>query len=189
MNTAMLHNVDFASGQIEGAQQSVRRLSDLAGVFTDDAAYQQALANGDQVVYYVYVLYPEPGQGDLAFGSTILMPGQVGSEFFMTKGHRHVRDAACEVYVGLTGEGCLVVRQGDAEPQILPIKPGVAAYSPPGAVHRLVNTGTEPFITFAVWAADSGQDYEAARGRFPLLVSAAEGPSMRPVAAGAVQPR
>ena len=186
MNTELLHNVDFATGQIEGAQQSVRRLSDLAGVFANDAAYQEALANGDQVVYYVYVLYPAPGQGDLADGSTVWLPGQVGDEFFMTKGHRHVRDAACEVYVGLAGEGCLIVRQGDDEPRMLPIKPGVAAYSPPGAVHRLVNTGAEPFITFAVWAADSGQDYEAAKGRFPLLVGAADGPSMLPVGAGAL---
>jgi glucose-6-phosphate isomerase len=189
MQVPLLHDIDFRSGQITGAQRSVRRLSDLTGVFVDEAAYQAALAKEDAVVYYVYVVYPEPGEGDLAYGTTVLMPGQVGDEYYMTRGHRHVSATACEVYLGLAGTGCLVVRQSDDTKKTLalPVSAGVVAYSPPGAAHRLVNTGNEPFITVAVWAADAGQDYDSVKGLIPALAKSGDGLELRLPGNGALE--
>jgi len=179
MQVPLLHAIDFTSGRIAGAQPSVRRLTDLASTFEDHAAYEAALAKEDSVVYYVHVVHPEPGEGDLAYGTTVLMPGKIGDEYYMTRGHRHISSTACEVYLGLTGTGALIIRAEDGEAQVLPIKPGVAAYSPPGAAHRLVNTGAEPFITFAVWAAAAGQDYDSVWGLIPTLAETDQGQELR----------
>ena len=52
----------------------------------------------------------------LRFGTTVIYPGKVGEEFFMTKGHFHAQERTPEVYFCLRGHGCFVMetREGEA---------------------------------------------------------------------------
>ncbi|HEX9028365.1 MAG TPA: glucose-6-phosphate isomerase family protein, partial [Anaerolineales bacterium] len=66
-----------------------RRLADLKGQFLDQAAYQQLFAEGNRLIYEVYEIKRPQVAGELLMGISIVHPGKVGHEFFMTKGHFH----------------------------------------------------------------------------------------------------
>ena len=64
-----------------------RRLSALRGQFADQDAYARLLAQGDALIYEVYEIQRPEFQGELIMGVSIVHPGKVGREFYMTKGH------------------------------------------------------------------------------------------------------
>ncbi len=69
-----------SNGLIEGKQPSERRLSQLQDVFADPMAYQNALVQGDRLVYYVTAVEPAEGEGQLHYGLGVVLPGRVGDE-------------------------------------------------------------------------------------------------------------
>ncbi|MBE0698154.1 MAG: glucose-6-phosphate isomerase, partial [Anaerolineaceae bacterium] len=66
-----------------------RRLSSLKGQFIDNAAYAEMLAREDSLIYEVYEIKRPQVAGEVLTGISIVHPGKVGNEFFMTKGHFH----------------------------------------------------------------------------------------------------
>src|SRR5256885_2252021 len=68
----------------------VKRLSELKGIYQDQAAFARAVADGDDPVAYEVIDYRHK-ESDLSFGTTIMSPGKVGGEYFMTRGHYHER--------------------------------------------------------------------------------------------------
>ena len=155
--------VDFnlISGLSSTAVSTKRMLSDMRGMFCDDDAYEKALAEGDRLVYEFYELGCPEESGQLAFGTSITYPGTVGNEYYMTKGHYHVVRNTAEVYYTLSGEGVLVTENEDGQCILLPMAPGTASYVAPGFAHRMVNTGSQPLVSFYVFRADAGHDYAA----------------------------
>jgi glucose-6-phosphate isomerase, archaeal len=160
----------------------VRRLSEMAGAFEDAAAVSRILASGEDPVIYTGYDGDVPGEpGQLLFRITVISAGTVGSEFFMTKGHHHVRDSA-ELYLGVSGEGTMLMqtRAGDfAAEQLLP---SALVYVPPGWAHRTVNTGSAPLAFLAAYYGDAGHDYRSVeRSGFSRRVHRGpRGPELRP---------
>jgi len=174
-----------ARGQLKPATTTIeRRLSQMAGMYADADAERAALDGDDPLVYEVHQYDVSEYAGELMVCTTILHPGKVGDEYFMTKGHFHeVRDRA-EVYFGLQGEGQLVLAR-DGEAETVPMSPGVVAYVPPHWAHRTVNTGTEPFVFLAVYPGDAGHDYGTIEtDGFPQRIVERDGaPVVEPAAA------
>ena len=144
-----------------GKFQSTRRyVSNMAGQFHDRDAAQAIISAGDQLLYEFYELEQIPETaGDLRFGSTILYPGKVGDEYFMTKGHFHTILATAEVYYTLSGHGAMLMETPEGEVSLIEMKPGEAVYVPPRWAHRTINTGDEPMVSFFVFRSDAGHDY------------------------------
>jgi hypothetical protein len=70
------------------------------------AAYASALAAGNPLRSTAsQVSNPAAGEGDLHYGIGCLMPGKIGDEYFLTRGHLHAQRPAAEFYFGLNGEG------------------------------------------------------------------------------------
>lgn len=160
-----------------------RRLSEMADAFEDRAAVSSILADGhDPVIYGGYDSDVPAGPGHLLFRTTIISAGTVGSEFFMTKGHHHDRDSA-ELYLGMSGEGTMLMESRDGEFAAERLVPAAAVYVPPGWAHRTVNTGGVPLIFLAVYFGDAGHDYASVeRSGFSRRVyRGAAGPELRPV--------
>lgn len=141
----------------------VRRTSDLIGLFKNQEELVRVIRDGDPVVYEVYESNVPEFPGHLKYGVTILHPGMIGTEYFMTRGHSHVRRDTAEVYFGLGGHGVLVMQNEAEEYRVQPIDVGSVVYVPPGWAHRAVNTGGEDFVFLFVYPADSGHDYQSAR--------------------------
>src|SRR6185437_800978 len=85
--------IDGQSGAVSPATgRYTKRLSELRGFYQDGAALERAVAaDGDPVAYEV--IEYRKAESDLAFGTTIMWPGRVGREFFMTRGHLRFHSA------------------------------------------------------------------------------------------------
>ncbi|HUG48011.1 MAG TPA: glucose-6-phosphate isomerase family protein [Candidatus Limnocylindria bacterium] len=168
--------LDVRSGMLE-PELSVteRRLSDMRGLYLDGSA-------ADHLAYRVLAIPVPELNSELQCSTTILQPGLVGDEYMMTKGHFHaVRDRS-EIYIGLSGEGRLVMATEDGRHAVEPIRPGTVNYIPGGWAHRSVNVGDEPLIFFAAYVGDAGHDYATVEERgFPVLVvRGPDGPQVVP---------
>jgi len=138
-----------------------RRLSDMRGMYQDTARTDVILAHDDPLIYEVYTVDIPENEGQLLYCLTVLYPGRVGDEYYMTKGHFHVAMDTAEIYLGLEGEGYLLMQTKGGDAQALKMERGTIAYVPPDWAHRTVNTGEAPFAFFAVWPAHAGHDYGA----------------------------
>ena len=153
--------LDLTSGYLQGAgvSQSKRVLGDLADVFGDEAA--RAQMDQQQVVYEVqsHMAVPEGTPGGLFFGTSNVMPGLVGDEYFMTKGHYHQRRECAEYYWCIQGEGALILMDESGRCWMERLTPGSLHYIPGRVAHRLANTGEVPLRVGACWPSDAGHDY------------------------------
>ncbi len=137
-----------------------RRLSALKGMFFDEAAYQKMLAVEDSLVYEVYEISRPPVAGEMPCGISIVHPGRVGREFYMTKGHFHAVIDTAEIYLCLKGEGCMVMENPEGEATVEMLAPGKVLYVPPRWAHRSVCTSRQQdLVTFFVYPGDAGHDY------------------------------
>lgn len=170
-------DLDLISGLSRQADTTKRRLSQMKGMFYDQTAYEQMLEQDDPLVYEFYELGCPERPGELAFGSTVLYPGTVGDEFFMTKGHFHTELMTAEVYYTLSGEGCMLLENMEGDWRVLDMKPGQAVYVPRGYAHRTINTGDQPLIVLFAFDADAGHDYGTieTKGYRQLVVKGSDG--------------
>lgn len=156
----LLSRFDLDLATIEGRPRVERRLSDLRGSFRDPAAYEAALAAGDPLVYAVASVEPANGDGDLHYGLGMIMPGRVGDEYWLTKGHLHAWRPAAEFYIGLSGKGMMLLEhEVTGETQLVPLERHGVVYVPGYTAHRTMNTGTEPLLYLGIYPARAGHDY------------------------------
>jgi len=154
--------VDVARGELQGAtNRYTKTLRDLAGLYEDEEAYRRLAAEmGDKVVYEVTDYKPSNDAGDMIIGVTRMLPGKVGREYFLTRGHIHANADRPEMYYGESGHGIMLLESPAGEIRTVEIFPRSLCYVPPYWIHRSVNVGsTELVMTFA-YPADSGQDYD-----------------------------
>jgi glucose-6-phosphate isomerase len=168
----LLSSFDPATGEISGAPATRRHLSDLGGCFSDTAAYEAAVAAGNALVYSVAAVEPAGGDGDLHYGVGLIMPGRIGREYFMTKGHLHAWRPAAEFYFGLSGEGVMLLEDElTGESRLVPLRQHHAVYVPGHTAHRTMNTGHAPLTYLGIYPAKAGHDYGAiAKRNFRCLV-------------------
>ncbi|MGB9629871.1 MAG: glucose-6-phosphate isomerase family protein [Thermodesulfobacteriota bacterium] len=153
-------NLNFKTGDLTPHdRKNIRRLSDMRGMFFDAEAEDRILKNEDPVIYFFNEKILPEENGHLQMATTTILPGKIGEEYFMTKGHYHRRPDTSEVYLGLEGEGCLLIQTEKGDFESIWIKPGVVAYIPPYWGHRMANTGSTPFVFFAVYPGDAGHNY------------------------------
>lgn len=173
----LAYRYDPATAELSGGETVERRLGDLRGLFADTPAYEAALAEADPLVYRVTSVAPAEGAGDLAYGLGMVLPGKVGDEYYLTKGHLHTRREAAEVYIGLAGEGAMLLEDATTgESRMEPLGAGRLVYVPGHTAHRTVNTGHTPLTYFGVFPCDAGHDYGAiAERNFRKVVVEANG--------------
>jgi glucose-6-phosphate isomerase len=132
----------------------------MKGQYLDTAAYEAMLSQEDTLLYEVYELKLPEVAGQLLHGISIVHPGKVGDEYFMTKGHFHTVLDTAEVYHCQKGQGYMVMETPEGEWSVEALYPGAVLYVPPRWAHRSVNTSLEEdLITFFVYPGNAGHDY------------------------------
>lgn len=154
--------VDIARGELRGAtSRYTKTLRDLAGLYEDADAYEAlAKEKGDAIVYEVTGYQPSQDAGDMILGVTRMLPGKVGREYFLTRGHIHANANRPEMYYGESGRGLMLMESPAGEVRTVEIGPKTMCYVPPYWIHRSVNTGPEVLVMTFAYPADSGQDYD-----------------------------
>ncbi len=139
----------------------VRRLSDMKGHFADAGALEMMVTEADKDVYEVYEISRPAVAGELRQGISVVHPGRVGDEYFMTKGHYHLVMDDAEIYYCLKGRGLMVMQTPEGEWAVEPLQPHRVLYVLPRWGHRLVNTDAhEDLVAFVAYAGDAGHDYD-----------------------------
>ena len=156
------YHVDFKNGDIKGQSviNSVKYLKDLPNIFEDNQAFLSL--NKNKIIYQVQAILPiEDGlEGGLFYGKTIIEPGTVGNEYFMTKGHFHQKADRAEFYWGIQGEGILLLMDENRKAWAEKMYPGSLHYIGGHVAHRTINTGDEPLTFGACWPSDAGHNYQ-----------------------------
>ena len=154
--------LDLESYALSGApiQDQQRKLSEIADIFQEPAAVNEFSA--DQLAYTVQSWLPvaDGTPGGLFFGASTIMPGKVGSEYFMTKGHFHSQSDRTEFYWGVKGKGMLILMDRNRKTWAEEVTPGSLHFIGGEIAHRLANTGDENLVVGACWPSDAGHDYE-----------------------------
>ena len=159
-NKSLLVKVDLNTGLIAGFPTLERNLSYMKGMFHDAAAFDALLAKGDVRMYDFFDLKRPEIAGELAIGTSIVYPGKVGDEYFMTKGHFHEILDTAEVYYCLSGHGYMIMESPEGDWEVGEFLPGQAVYVPGRYAHRSINvSASEPLKTFFCFRADAGHDY------------------------------
>jgi glucose-6-phosphate isomerase len=158
-----------------------RPLSAMHGQFLDQEAFNKMLSIEDRLIYQVYEIKRPEVEGELLMGVSIVHPGKVGSEFFMTKGHFHSVLETSEIYYCLRGEGFMVMETPEGETSVEELSPGKVLYVPPRWAHRSVCTSRqEDLVTFFVYPANAGHDYGTIerQGFRKLVIDGPDGPEI-----------
>ena len=105
------------------------------------------------VLYKVYI----KDFGNFETGLTVIYPGKIGNQFYMTKGHRHVKPIN-EIYILINGSGKLLVK--DKKLKTIYLKKNKIYNIPGNSGHRLVNTGKTELEVLTIYSKDAGHDYK-----------------------------
>ena len=155
------------TGAMSGApvQESSKKLGELKGLFLDDATLEAM--DPQREIYRVrwWPTVPAGEPGGLFWGVTIVQPGKVGEEYFMTHGHFHADRTRAEYYSTASGHGLLVRMDDRRTTWGEEMSSGSLHYISGHHAHRVVNTGDEPLIFWACWGSDAGYDYGTIRER------------------------
>jgi glucose-6-phosphate isomerase len=162
-NTAeLLRRIDYSTGSLSGLPVICKRLSELRGSFHDATAYDAALAVDDALLYTVCSVRPAEGDGQMHYGLGILQPGKIGNEYFLTRGHYHSERMAAEIYIGLRGDGAILLEhEHTGKSALVRLAEGDVVYVPGHTAHRTVNTGAVPLAYLGVYPWNAGHDYGA----------------------------
>ena len=158
--------MEWPTGRLEPAletRQSVNPLAQLEEIFADADALRRM--DSETVVYRVQAWCPVPEgtEGGLYWGNTVVEPGRVGSEYFMTHGHFHRKRDRTEYYATVQGQGALILMDEDGRTSMEPMSAGSVHFIPPHVAHRVANVGQVPLHVVACWPSDAGHDYESIR--------------------------
>ncbi len=151
--------LDLQSGIFQGKPaQSRRTLGELAPIF------ENAIDDPDVIVYETHGCPGEvEGDARLLYATTILQPGQVGDEYFMTRGHFHTNPDRGELMWTLKGQGALILMNRDRDTWIEEMSVGSTHDIDGRYAHRVANTGTEPLVFLVAWMSDCGHEYDSIR--------------------------
>ena len=112
-------------------------------------------------------------EGELMSGMSIVHPGKVGKEYFMTKGHFHSVLDTAEIYICIKGHGYMMMEDPEGRWAAEELTPDTVLYIPGRWAHRSINTGEgEDLVTIFTYPVNAGHDYATieAKGFRKLLV-------------------
>jgi glucose-6-phosphate isomerase len=162
--------LDMQSGILDPYSHKIVR------TYSDMKDFYQSSIEENPTIYEVYAQETPSNQGELSMATTVLHPGVIGDEYYMTKGHFHEKKEASEVYLGISGRGLIIMQKEDGSTAHETVLPHSLVYVPPGWAHRAVNTGDEDFIFLAVYPSDAGHDYGSIEEKgFSLRICKREG--------------
>lgn len=137
-----------------------RNLSNMAGQYQDQEAYEAMVSDEDTLLYQVYELKRPELAGEILHGVSIVHPGKVGNEYFMTKGHYHTILETAEIYYTLKGQGYMVMETPEGDWAVEELSAGSVLYVPPRWAHRSINIGPEEdLVMFFAYPGDAGHNY------------------------------
>lgn len=142
----MAIEVDFNNLKKDYDKKVLRKYSDMKESYLEKI-------NSNPLIYTLYI------KNYLTFfsGLTVIEPGKIKNEFFMTKGHKH-KPAAEEIYMLISGKGKLII-QDTKKLKSFDLKKNKVYAIPKNSAHRLVNTGKQKLEVLTIYPKGLKNDY------------------------------
>lgn len=109
---------------------------------------------GNPLIYKVYI---KDFKG-FETGLTVIEPGRVGKEYFMTKGHRHKKPVE-EIYILIKGVGKLLIKEKNRTKK-MDLKKSKIYLIPAKSGHRIINVGKNRLEVLTIYSKNAGHDYD-----------------------------
>ncbi|MDO8508275.1 MAG: glucose-6-phosphate isomerase family protein [Nanoarchaeota archaeon] len=106
------------------------------------------------IIYEVLIKKQSP----INIGLTVLNPGAINKEFYMTRGHIHQKPTP-EFYILLDGKGLLLLQKSSIIKKII-LKKGKITLIPPHYAHRLINIGEIKLKVLTIYDESSMPNYK-----------------------------
>jgi glucose-6-phosphate isomerase, archaeal len=161
------YKVDLINETISNPDTHItRKLSSMKGQYADAGSFEKMILIEDSLLYEVYEKLVPEIDGELLQGMSIVHPGKVGREYFMTKGHFHSILYTAEFYYCIKGHGYMMMENPEGDWAAEELLPGTVLYVPGGWAHRSINIeADEDLVTIFVYPANAGHDYAAIETR------------------------
>ena len=151
--------INMTTGELDSPDNSYdRKLSQMYTMYEDQEAARKLLET-DPVIYKVYEKRLPELPGELQWCMSVTLPGKVGREYYMTKGHYHEVRETAEIYLCVAGEGYMLMETEQGEVDVKEMRQNTCVYVPAFWAHRSINTGNAPLISFCVYPGHAGHDY------------------------------
>ena len=132
--------INMSTGELDMADNAYNRhLSQMAAMYEDQEAVRKLL-EVDPVIYKVYEKQLPQLPGELQWCMSVTLPGMVGREYYMTKGHYHAVRETAEIYLCVGGEGYLLMETEQGEVDYREMRPNTCVYVPAYWAHRSINS-------------------------------------------------
>ena len=132
----------------------VRKLKDMKDSYSTRDEVKRIIKKGNPILYKVFIKKITKG---LEFGLTVINSGNFAGEYYMTKGHVHIKPSP-EVYALLEGNGKLVIQKGN-KASIINLKKDRMFIVPEHYAHRLVNSGKGKLKVLTIYESNTGHNY------------------------------
>lgn len=152
MNVKNIFNKNILMG--DGVATKTTKLIDTKAIYKNP----NLITNDQTIAYRVdsHIL----ADASLCLGISHLEAGDVGGEFFMTRGHFHADLSEDEYYWGISGKGLLLLMDENRNTFFEEVFPGSLHYIKGTLAHRLVNIGDSVLSVGATWSPKAGYNYE-----------------------------
>lgn len=112
----------------------IRTLKDMKDKFFFKQEVKNTLKKRNPKIYTVYI----KRINNKNYSLTVLEPGTIFNEFFMTKGHKHLKKDK-EIYILLKGKGILYLQSKITK--LIKLKKNKPITISGNSIHRLINVG------------------------------------------------
>lgn len=156
-----IYKIDAKNEKISNPDTHIiRKFSSMKGQYADSKAYEEMLIKDDCLLYEVYEKLVPELEGELLQGMSIVHPGKVGIEYFMTKGHFHSVLDTAEFYYCIKGHGYMMMENPEGDWAAEELLPDTVLYVPGRWAHRSINIkDDEDLVTIFTYPANAGHDY------------------------------
>ena len=134
-------------------KKETRRLKDVEYAFEDKKDAEKILKKRNIIIYETFTKNFSP----IKLTLTIVNPGEIHGEFYLTKGHIH-KNKTPEFYILLDGKGILLLQKGK-ETKKIQMNKGKINLIPEGYAHRLINDGKTKLKVLSIYHENSKPDY------------------------------
>tara|TARA_Y100000310_G_C20608020_1_gene776547 strand:- start:37 stop:507 length:471 start_codon:yes stop_codon:yes gene_type:complete len=126
----------------------VRRFKDMADHYKNPNGIK-----GNPIIYNVYIVEFDVFEA----GLTVINPGNINGEYYMTKGHKHEHPTK-EVYILMEGKGKLLIKKGKKS-YVVTMEKGKTYILPKNWGHRIINTGNKELEVMTIYSKKAGRGY------------------------------
>ena len=150
----MINDYKKTIKHFEKRKSKARKLKDVVKWYSNKKAIEKELKkNKNKVIYETFTDKYTP----INLTLTVVHPGTIGKEYYMTKGHIH-RKKVPEFYISLEGKGKLLM-QKQSKVKVIDLKKGEIVLIPIRYAHRLINTGNKKLKVLTIYDQESKPDY------------------------------